>query len=432
MRQRAALTGERTLAGAWMDEQLKQAIALGREHYEKREYDKAERHLRKVIASGLAFADIHNMIGVISHDRGKLDEARDAFKRALEINPRYTEAALNLAVTYNDLGDYELAQQVYRGAIQRDARGVQEVDPFAKGKIANLHAELAHAYLEVDMPNEAVQEYRSAIRLCPQFADIRVKLAEVYRQMGDLVAARYELEEAMRQRPDYGPSRAALGVLLLISGQRKEAMRVWEEALRRDPHNKAAEMYLRMAHNPPSRPSRRAHDAGTRIADHGALQLRAGRRDRRGPGERVLDCADEDPADVGPGRPLRSRQLVACALRCGARAPKALEPRAPRAQALRAAAGCAWRRAVVGRALSVIRIRVDDALLGADRLARVPKSARKGRVSPLEYVDSVQTPESDSSGARPGLMAKDWRCRTGSPQQTWCRFRTDIALRYSL
>ncbi len=235
-----------------MDDKLKQAVALGREHYEKREYDKAERYLSKLTASGLRFADIYNMMGVIHHDKGRLDEAREAFRRALDINPSYTEAALNLAVTYNDLGDYEHAQEVYLGAIRRDARGEQQVDPFAKGKIANLHAELAAAYLELDMANEAVQQYRGAIRLCPQFADIRVRLAQVYRQMGDLSAARYELEEAIATRPDYGPARVALGVLLLVSGQRHEAIKVWEEALRRDPQNKSAEMYLRMARNPPA------------------------------------------------------------------------------------------------------------------------------------------------------------------------------------
>jgi tetratricopeptide (TPR) repeat protein len=232
-----------------MDEQLKQAVALGREHYEKREYDKAERYLAKVIDSGTRYADIHNMMGVIRHDKGLLDAARDSFKRALEINPSYTEAALNLAVTYNDLGEYELAQQVYRSAVQRDAHGRHAVDPFAKGKIANLHADVAHAYLDIDLPNEAVQEYRSAIRLCPQFADIRVKLAETYRQMGDLAAARYELEETIRARADYVPARVALGVVMLISGQRAEAVRIWEDALKRDPKNKAAEMYLRMANS---------------------------------------------------------------------------------------------------------------------------------------------------------------------------------------
>ncbi|MGD8860369.1 MAG: tetratricopeptide repeat protein [Myxococcales bacterium] len=230
-----------------MDDQLKQAIALGREHYERREYDKAERHLSRVLERERGFADIHNMMGVIHHDKGQLEAARDAFRQALSINPNYTEAALNLAVTYNDLGDYEQARQVYQSVIHFDDSGYEEIDPFAKGKIANLHAELAQAYLEIGMANEAVQEYRNAIRLCPTFADLRVRLAEVYRQIGDLVAARFELSEAVRVRPDYGAARLSLGVLLLVSGQRDAAIEVWEELLQRDPHNKTAQMYLRMA-----------------------------------------------------------------------------------------------------------------------------------------------------------------------------------------
>jgi tetratricopeptide (TPR) repeat protein len=236
-----------------LDDKLKQAIALGREHYEKREYDKAEHFLSKVIEQGgTRFADLHNMLGVIHHDKGQLEQARDEFRRAVELNPHYTEAALNLAVTYNDLGEYEKAQQVYRSAITRDVRGAEEIDSFAKGKIANIHADLGQAYLDVGMPNEAVQEYRNAIRLCPHFADLRVKLANVYRQMGDLVAARYELEEAIRVRPGYNPARIAMGVLLLVSGQRQKATTLWEEALRLEPDNKAAQMYLRMARNPPA------------------------------------------------------------------------------------------------------------------------------------------------------------------------------------
>jgi tetratricopeptide (TPR) repeat protein len=236
-----------------MDEKLKQAIALGREHYEKRDYDKAEHFLSTVISQGgHRFADVHNMMGVIHHDRGRLEDAREEFRRALALNPHYTEAALNLAVTHNDLGEYEAAQNVYRGAIKREARGPEDVDGFAKGKIANIHAELAQAYLDVGMPNEAVQEYRNAIRLCPHFADLRVRLANVYRQIGDLVAARYELEEAVRVRPAYNPARVAMGVLLLVSGQRQKAVEQWEEALRLEPDNKAAQMYLRMARNPPA------------------------------------------------------------------------------------------------------------------------------------------------------------------------------------
>ena len=233
-----------------MDEKLKQAIALGREHYAKREYDKAERHLRRVVESqACAFADIHNMLGVIQHDRGCLEEARDAFKRALELNPHYTEAALNLAVTCNDLGDYEHAQAVYRGALRKSEQGPSRGDSFARGKIANLHAEVGQAYVDLGMPYDAIKQYRSAIRLCPNFADLRVKLAEIYQQLGDLVSAKYELTEAIHSRPEYTRARVALGVALLMTGQKQQAISEWEQALAQDPDDRAAQMYLRIARN---------------------------------------------------------------------------------------------------------------------------------------------------------------------------------------
>jgi tetratricopeptide (TPR) repeat protein len=235
-----------------MDDKTKQAIALGREHYEKREYDKAERYLSQIISDGQhAYPDIYNMMGVIHHDRGRLEEARDAFMRALDLNRSYTEAALNLAVTFNDLGLYDEAQRIYRLAIGQGTRDAAAPDPYAKGKIANLHAQVAEAYLELDMTNEAVQEYRNAIRLCPQFADLRVKLAEVYRQIGDLEAARFELTEAVRVKPGYVPARVALGMVWLLSGQRRKAIDAWEEALHIDPENKSVHLYLRTARNPP-------------------------------------------------------------------------------------------------------------------------------------------------------------------------------------
>lgn len=235
-----------------MDERQKQAIALGREHYEKREYDKAEYHLAQVIANpNHGFADIHNMMGVIQHDKGQLDRARDEFREALRLNPKYTEAALNLSVTYNDLGEYEDAQRIYKTVLANEAADADGIDPYAKGKIANLHAELAQAYLEVGLTNEAIQELRNGLRLRPGFADLRVRLGEVYQQAGDVAAAKYEFNEAIRVKPEYSRAHTALGLALLVSGQRQKAIDQWTRALEISPDDKSAQMYLRMAKNPP-------------------------------------------------------------------------------------------------------------------------------------------------------------------------------------
>ncbi|GAB5545967.1 MAG: tetratricopeptide repeat protein [Sandaracinaceae bacterium] len=231
-----------------MDERTKQLLSLGREHYEKREFDKAEHYLRQVLERDeVKFADVYNMMGVIHHDRGRFEEAQGCFEESLKINPNYTEAALNLAVTYNDLGRYDEAKKIYKAALSRGEESPGQLDPFVKGKIANLHAEVAQAYVDAGMPADAMHELRKAILLCPTFADLRLRLANLYRQTGDLDAARFELEEAVNAKDGYVPAHVALGVVLLAQNKKDKAMERWRQALAIDPENKAAAMYLRMA-----------------------------------------------------------------------------------------------------------------------------------------------------------------------------------------
>lgn len=231
-----------------MDDRIKQLLALGREHYEKREFDKAEHYLKQVLERGeTKYADVYNMLGVIHHDRGRFEEAQGAFEESLAINPNYTEAALNLAVTYNDLGRYDEAKKIYRAALARGEDSPGQLDPFVKGKIANLHAEVAQAYIDAGMPADAMHELRKAVLLCPTFADLRLRLANLYRQQGDLDAARFELDEAISAKPNYVPAHVSLGVVLLALGKPEQALERWTAALDIDPENKAAKMYVRMA-----------------------------------------------------------------------------------------------------------------------------------------------------------------------------------------
>ena len=231
-----------------MDERTKQLLSLGREHYEKREFDKAEHYLKQVAERAEErFADVNNMLGVIHHDRGHFAEAQARFEEALSINPNYTEAALNLAVTYNDLGRYDEATRIYQAALGKGELGTGQLDPFVKGKIANLHAEVAQAYADAGLPSDAMHELRKAILLCPGFADLRLRLANLYRQTGDLEAARFELEEAVGAKPRYVPGWVSLGVTRLSLGDAPGAKAAWEKAIEVEPDNKAALMYLRMA-----------------------------------------------------------------------------------------------------------------------------------------------------------------------------------------
>jgi tetratricopeptide (TPR) repeat protein len=228
-----------------MDERLKQLLILGREHYERREYDRAEQVLREVLEKTDRFADVYNMLAVILHERGDFVAAERYFERAVELNPLYTEALLNLAVTYNDLGKYEAARQVYAKIRKGDGQmGI--LDPFARGKIANMHADIAQAYADAGCKPEAIEQLKKAVELCPSFADLQTRLGSLYRDAGNLALAREHYETARQSNPKYVPARVLLGVTMLALGNPDSAVAEWREVLTIDPENKNAKMYLRM------------------------------------------------------------------------------------------------------------------------------------------------------------------------------------------
>ena len=229
-----------------MDEHLRQLLLLGREHYGKGEYDQAAELLQQVIGQTDRFADVFDMLGVIAHSRGDLGLARQHFEKAVSLNPNYTEAQLNLMVTLNDLGEYERARQIYSGIRHRGGGG-RELDPFAKGKLANMHAELSQAYQDIGMTLEAIHELEKAVTLCPTFADLRSRLGVLYRDAGDLKRARDQFEAAKAANPRFLNARILLGVLHLSAGNNDQAIAELNEVLELDPANKGAQMYLRIA-----------------------------------------------------------------------------------------------------------------------------------------------------------------------------------------
>jgi tetratricopeptide (TPR) repeat protein len=155
-------------------------------------------------------------------------------------------------VIYNDMGKYREAREVYQAALSRGrSGGNNQLDPFVRGKVANLYADIGDVFVSSGLHEEAAAEYHRALALCPTFVDIRVKLANTYREKGEKDTAVRELQEAVRINANYLPAHVALGVALYSVGRRDEAVACWEGVLQRSPGNKQAEMYLSLVRENP-------------------------------------------------------------------------------------------------------------------------------------------------------------------------------------
>lgn len=225
---------------------LKELSAKGDEYFQKGDYLKAEELFLKVIAAGQRFADVYNKMGLIYCSKGMYDKASKYFEKALEINPRYTEVSLNLAVTYNEMGQYDKARKVYGAAEGMAEAEVKGIDPFVKGKLANLHFTTGEIYHEMGLLDEALTEYLKAASLRPDFVDVKVKLGIVYRDKGMKEKAIEFFKEAKKINPNYPQAAVNLGVTYYSLSRFDLAEAEWLEVLKKQPENKTAEMYLRL------------------------------------------------------------------------------------------------------------------------------------------------------------------------------------------
>ena len=79
--------------------------------------------------------------------------AKDDYNKAIELNKQFLEAKYSLAVTLNDLEDFD-------GAIK-------ELEGIKKIKSAAIHLQLARAYTGIDNYNKTLENYNNAILLLP-------------------------------------------------------------------------------------------------------------------------------------------------------------------------------------------------------------------------------------------------------------------------
>lgn len=228
-----------------MSTSVQERIAHARGLKARGELRAAATALEELVRDHPRFADVHNLLGLVWHELGDFERAAQAFRNALEINPHYTEAALHLAVVANDVGRYTEARQVFERALEGSSG--RALDPILSARVANLYAEIGDAFAAAGVFDRATDAFRQALELHPSFHDIRRRLAQTLLDAGDPAAAVGELERVVEAQPTSTPAKVALGLAMLSAGRRDEAVSLWRQVLERDPNDKRALMYLRLA-----------------------------------------------------------------------------------------------------------------------------------------------------------------------------------------
>ncbi len=119
-----------------------------------------------------------------------LEQAADAYRRALDLDPSLAAAHTNLGNIYYRMGRTADARAHYERALALDPD-----QPEARYNLANIHEEAGRLEL-------AIAEYRRVVATCPEFPDAHFNLALALERVGSKVQAANHFHRYMELDPD--------------------------------------------------------------------------------------------------------------------------------------------------------------------------------------------------------------------------------------
>ena len=151
----------------------------------------------------------------------QIDRAIEAYSRAIELNPNYTDAYNNRGVSYSDKEEYGLAIKDFNTAIERCPNNTV------------FYSNRGATYSDMENYDRAIEDYNKAIELEPDFAVAYYNRGEAYSNKGDYDHALRDYNKAIELNPDYTEAYSNRGIAYHIKDEVDRAI---------EDHNKAIEL----------------------------------------------------------------------------------------------------------------------------------------------------------------------------------------------
>ncbi len=165
----------------------------------------AERLYRRVAASWPKEANAHNLLGVVSRQRGDAQAALRHTERALALQPEAPVFLANHGGALAEAGELQEAVRFLRAALRR-----RPEDPVALRNLGQALAALGD-------PRAALEPLERAVALAPEAVEPRLALAHARREVGDAEGAAAAAEAALARADAPASALAAQAAFLLAA-----------------------------------------------------------------------------------------------------------------------------------------------------------------------------------------------------------------------
>jgi arylsulfatase A-like enzyme/Tfp pilus assembly protein PilF len=169
----------------------------------------------------------------------ELSKGEDRFTRVIRMLTQVVEEDPKVIDAWFMLGNEHVRAERPAEAIEYFKRALA-LKPDYDIAVVNM----ANAYRRLGKDDEALVGYRRYLELDPRNPQVRYQLAQILIDRGQYAAARAELEAALAQEPKLAAARNALGVIALHEGNLSRAEQEIREAIRQRPDVRLAHFNL--------------------------------------------------------------------------------------------------------------------------------------------------------------------------------------------
>ena len=209
---------------------------VGITHLREGRVDMAIDTIRQAIKADPKNAFFYKGLGTAYQAKLKWNDAIDAYRKALELNPYFSDVRNDLGTALILSGKRDEGKKEFLTLFSDPTNPTPEMTA----------RNLGQCYLEEKNYTEALTWYRSAISRAKNYPDAYLGAADALLGLGKLEEAIQTLEAAQREMSDNVQINLSLGEIYLKAGRLSEARQRLELAARRDPSGPAGRRALEL------------------------------------------------------------------------------------------------------------------------------------------------------------------------------------------
>ena len=216
-----------------------------KEYFNEGHYKIVEPMVQQLLIIDEKNPEVHYMAGTLFFERGQLKKALASFKKALTIDPNFTDASIGLSIILNDLGRYSEGKQVFEEAYAlMNSKEKSGDEPYINEKLAQKHEELADLYFLYRRYEEALEHFNKAADFSKNSLKYKLKSVDSLICMKLLSRAMKEADALEAKYPRKVELLLKRAQIHYQTNNNERAEDYWEKVLSIEPDNLEAKNHL--------------------------------------------------------------------------------------------------------------------------------------------------------------------------------------------